>query len=40
MGPFFFGTKTVIRGGGMDFWGGVDGGGRMMRGCFGDEGVE
>ena len=24
----------------MDFWGGVVGGGRMIRGCFGDEGVE
>ena len=40
MGPFFFGTKTDMRGGGMDFWSGVVGGGRMMRGCFGDDGVE
>ena len=35
VGPFFFplGNKIDMRGGGMDFWGGVDGGGRMMRGC-------
>ena len=38
-GPFFFGIKMVISGGGMDLWGGVDGG-LIMRGCFGDEGVE
>ena len=38
-GPFFFGIKMVINGGGMDLWGGVDGG-LMMRSCFGDEGVE
>ena len=39
VGPFFFCTKMVISGGGMDLWGGVDGG-LMMRGCFGDEEVE
>ena len=27
MGPFFLGTKTDMRGGGMDLWGGVVGGG-------------
>ena len=38
-GPFFFGIKMVISGGGMDLCGGVDGG-LIMRGCFEDEGVE
>ena len=38
-GPFFFGIKMVISGSGMDLWSGVDGG-LIMRGCFGDEGVE
>ena len=40
MGPFFLGTKTDMRGGGLDLWGGVVGGGRMILGCLGDEGVE
>ncbi len=39
VGPFFFGIKMDINGGGMDLWGGVDGG-LMTRDCFGDEGVE
>ena len=29
-----------MRGGGMDLWGGVVGGGRMVLGCLGDDGVE
>ena len=36
---FFFGFRMVINGGVMDLWGGVEGG-LMVRGCFGDEGVE
>ena len=39
-GPFFLWTRTDMRGGGMDLWGGVVGGGRMVLGCLGDEGVE
>ena len=39
-GPFFFWTRTDMSGGGMDPWGGVVGGGRMVLGCLGDEGVE
>ena len=40
VGPFFFWTRTDMSGGGMDPWGGVVGGGRMVLGCLGDEGVE
>ena len=42
MGLFFlsFGSKTDMRGGGMDLWGGVVGGGRMILGCLGYKGVE
>ena len=38
-GPFFCDLRMVINGGGMDLWGGVEGG-LMVRGCLGDEGVE
>ena len=40
VGPFFLWTRTDMRGGGMDLWGGVVGGGRMVLSCLGDEGVE
>ncbi len=40
VGPFFPRTSTDMRGGGMDPWGGVVGGGRMVLGCLGDDGVE
>ena len=39
MGPFFSGFRTVKEGGGMELRGGVVGG-LMVRGCFGDEGVD
>ena len=40
VGPFFPWASTDMRGGGMDLWGGVVGGGRMVLGCLGDDGVE
>ena len=40
VGPFFPRTRTDMRGRGMDLWGGVVGGGRIVLVCLGDEGVE
>ena len=39
MGPFLHGSKMFISGGGMDFWGGVEGS-LMVLGFFGDEVVD